>query len=307
VSDCAIAYRPLADGLVSYGLDLSQVVPSGDPIANLTLAARPSGAGELTVTALSVAGTLATFTARPGVPGRSYLLEALATGVSGLVYPARFQSWVDRAFAVYPPAAPQSDGPGLVAAWPSYYTGLILNGNALTVVDPTNWPTDNAGLPPGAVWLNGSLVNAVPSAAAVGQALFATLTRATDLLAAGAAFLPVTDPGVLNQLWVNGAVVMASTGNLTGLAAVGTAVTPTDETPWPTAPDGLPPGAIWLNGSFLNAVPGYAAAPTAPVFLGFLTGAELLAYGAVILPLADPGVAGQLWFNGVMVCVSTGS
>jgi hypothetical protein len=88
----------------------------------------------------------------------------------------------------------------------------------------TNWPTSPDGLLPGAVWNNGGIVSVVPGsvpdlkAAAV---LFGATTP-DRLLQTGAGDLPMSDPGVANQMWNAGGVVAVSVGSpVLGLSSDG--------------------------------------------------------------------------------------
>ena len=188
-------------------------------------------------------------------------------------------------------------------------TGLALDGIALILLNPTGWPDSTTGLTAGDVWANGIFVNAVPGSTPDPLAppvFFGTIT-APSLLALGAGDLPLVDPLVLNQLWLNGVqiCVSAGPGPSTGLALDGIAVILLDPAGWPDSTAGLPDGAVWANGFFVNAVPGSTPDPGAPpVFFGSITSAALLALGAGNLPLVDPLAPGQLWLNGVQVCVS---
>ena len=78
-------------------------------------------------------------------------------------------------------------------------------------------------------------------------------------------------------------------------------------TNFPTSPQNLLPGALWSNGGFINAVPGYRQnAPIFPVIFGAISAIGLQALGAAALPsTAPPAGSLQIWVaNGQFVCVA---
>jgi hypothetical protein len=96
---------------------------------------------------------------------------------------------------------------------PAQFTLLVQTGGVLITLDPT-WPLDPAGLAPGSFWSNGGVVIVVPGVVPDPTAppvIFGQITS-TELLSLGGGNLPLSDPGVLNQLWNNNAVVMVSQG-----------------------------------------------------------------------------------------------
>lgn len=74
---------------------------------------------------------------------------------------------------------------------------------------------------------------------------------------------------------------------------------------YPTMPNGLPPGSVWLNDLEITVVPGITPDPTAPpVFFGSITAEELLQLGGGNLPLTNPGAGKlQLWNDGGVVAI----
>lgn len=104
-------------------------------------------------------------------------------------------------------------------AFPFQYTPNFVSvafantANVLTLAKALYFPTSSAGLPPGAVWLSGSLVYVVPGAtpeAGASPLLFAS-TDPNMLLTLGGGNLPTSNPGVTGQLWNNAGVVNIST------------------------------------------------------------------------------------------------
>lgn len=91
------------------------------------------------------------------------------------------------------------------------------------------------------------------------------------------------------------------------LIANGVIIQLVDQTGWPTSPDGLLPGAMWLNGDWVNVVPGLVPILGVPMFYGLTTSDQLLLLGGLYLPTSDPMVAGQFWVNGTVLCQSTGN
>lgn len=72
----------------------------------------------------------------------------------------------------------------------------------------------------------------------------------------------------------------------------------------PFVPLGLPAGTIWANGLSVAIIPGATPIPSAPLFFGTVTPAQLQAAGGASLPTSDPAVHNQLWNNGNLVTVS---
>jgi hypothetical protein len=278
----------------------------GDSIVSAAWSIMPSGAGELTARQLVVAGGVATAWLSGGVAGRAHLVKAEFATANGRALKLVARIAIDPLLGAATLPQPGNAGFGIPITWPIIYTGLRPDGSALTLTSTAGWPASSAGLPPGALFANGIFVNAVPGFVSVpGQSLFLGM-RAADVLGLGAAGLPQTDPQVAGQYWLNGQLVSVSSGPFTGLAGNGTTLILLDATGYPTSSFGLPPGAVWADGIFIKAVPGATPNVTFPVLLGAVTAADLLAYGAAILPTTDPLVAGQLWLNGVLVCVSAG-
>ena len=78
---------------------------------------------------------------------------------------------------------------------------------------------------------------------------------------------------------------------------------------YPTAPNGLPPGAVWNNGGTIGVIPGITPNPNAPpVFFGAVTSSSLLVSGGGNLPLSNaPLLLNQLWNNGGEIAISPGT
>lgn len=102
-----------------------------------------------------------------------------------------------------------------VLSVPFQYTFVFVNisflndGGVLWMTAPLNYPTSPIGLADGAIWYNGGTVAVVPGVTPNPSAppvLFGTITAA-GLLTLGGGNLPLTNPGVTNQLWNNGGVI----------------------------------------------------------------------------------------------------
>jgi hypothetical protein len=78
---------------------------------------QPSGAGELTINALNVAGDLVEFSLSGGQAGRSYLVKVDVTPFGTL--PIEYQCWIyiDRVFAIWPILDPPVAGFGSSTTW----------------------------------------------------------------------------------------------------------------------------------------------------------------------------------------------
>jgi hypothetical protein len=189
-----------------------------DPLVSLTLAAKPSGTGELALSRLSVdpTGFLVTWWEADGVPGRNYILNLEGTTAAGRVFQWVFGQVCDPLFAAYPiPPAPLPDF-GTPITWTADGV-LSAAGGFLTLSNLGAWPTSSGGLLPGALYAAANaapaFINAVPGFGYVpGPAVMFGDITASALLALGAVSLPPTDPHVLNQIWVNGAILCVSLG-----------------------------------------------------------------------------------------------
>lgn len=74
---------------------------------------------------------------------------------------------------------------------------------------------------------------------------------------------------------------------------------------WPYSPTGLTPGALYSNGGVICVAGTTTPSGSAPPVLYSETNAvALLELGGSNLPLTNPGVAGQLWNYGGVVCIS---
>lgn len=81
----------------------------------------------------------------------------------------------------------------------------------------------------------------------------------------------------------------------TGLYNNGGVLCLTDDTGWPTDIDGAP-GTVWSNGGVCSVVPGAMPVVGAPVYLGQITSAQLLALDARILLGLSPSAGSQQLF-----------
>lgn len=104
--------QPSAVGPCSVVVCPPAVVPIGG-----TLAAAPSGAGELQLSGLSVSRNVATFTASGGVPGRVYTLCFLTFDAFGNVYQQLAFLPISDTLAVDPPPVPPDAGFGPSLTW----------------------------------------------------------------------------------------------------------------------------------------------------------------------------------------------
>lgn len=92
-------------------------------------------------------------------------------------------------------------------------TGLLNDHGVLQLnVPATGWPTSSAGLSPGAVWNNGFTVAVIPGMTPnpLAPPVFFNAISAPSLLSLGGGNLPLTNPGVPNQLWNNAGLVCIS-------------------------------------------------------------------------------------------------
>jgi hypothetical protein len=84
----------------------------------LSLAAAPSGTGELTISALSFAAGIVTFTLAAGQPTRRYTLLLTATRSEGLVSGYLLKIQVDYVLITDQPQVAPSVGFGTAVVWP---------------------------------------------------------------------------------------------------------------------------------------------------------------------------------------------
>ncbi len=87
-------------------------------LSSLSLAAAPSGSGELTISALAFAAGIVTFTAAAGQPTRCYTLLLTATRSDGLVSDFLFKLRVGSVLVTDQPPVPPVAGFGAAAVWP---------------------------------------------------------------------------------------------------------------------------------------------------------------------------------------------
>jgi hypothetical protein len=103
-----------------------------------------------------------------------------------------------------------NDG-GIVAI----YSVLANDGGVLELPSPGfGYPTSPVGLPAGAVWSDGLVIEVVPGSfpPSGAQPIYYGSISATQLLDMGGGSLPLSDPHRLNQLWNNGNVICVSLG-----------------------------------------------------------------------------------------------
>ena len=87
-------------------------------LTSLSLAAAPSGTGELTISALAFAAGIVTFTAAAGQPTRCYTLLMTATRSDGKVSDYVFKLRVGSVLVTDQPQVPPAAGFGTAVAWP---------------------------------------------------------------------------------------------------------------------------------------------------------------------------------------------
>ena len=87
-------------------------------LSSLSLAAAPSGTGELTISALGFAAGIVTFTAAAGQPTRCYTLLLKAARSDGFVGEYLLKMRVDPVLLTDQPQVAASAGFGTAAVWP---------------------------------------------------------------------------------------------------------------------------------------------------------------------------------------------
>ena len=87
-------------------------------LSSLSLAAAPSGTGELTISALAFAAGIVTFTAAAGQPTRCYTLLLTATRLDGKVSDYLFKLRVGSVLVTDQPQVPTAAGLGTAVVWP---------------------------------------------------------------------------------------------------------------------------------------------------------------------------------------------
>ena len=87
-------------------------------LSSLSLAAAPSGTGELTISALAFAAGIVTFTAAAGQPTRCYTLLLTATRSDGLVSDYLFKLRIGNVLVTDQPQVPPTAGFGTAIVWP---------------------------------------------------------------------------------------------------------------------------------------------------------------------------------------------
>jgi hypothetical protein len=193
--------------------DLSGVLPSATGIVSLTAAIAPSGAGELTPTALSLLGSVLTLTVSGGQArrGQHYTILFTTTLADGEAVQFEIKQRVIRYLPSDTAQAITASGFGTPITWTAAPLGL--NSGFLTVVTNFGLPTGSAGLWPGACWDNGGFLAVIPGVTPEPSAppLYAGSVTASQLLWYGAGYLPITQPAAgSGQLWNNGGFVCAA-------------------------------------------------------------------------------------------------
>jgi hypothetical protein len=87
-------------------------------LSSLSLAAAPSGSGELTISALSFAAGIVTFTAAAGQPTRCYTLLLTATRSDGQVSDYLFKLRLGNLLVTDQPQVLPATGFGTAVVWP---------------------------------------------------------------------------------------------------------------------------------------------------------------------------------------------
>jgi hypothetical protein len=87
-------------------------------LTSLSLAAAPSGTGELAISGLGYGSEIVSFTLASGQPTRCYTLLLTATRSDGLVSEYLFKVRIDPVLVTDQPKAAPSAGFGTAAVWP---------------------------------------------------------------------------------------------------------------------------------------------------------------------------------------------
>lgn len=153
----------LAGATMQQTIDVSTLSPpiEASQFASLLVTIEPSGASELSIIDLSVAGTVVTVTETGGQPRRVYTLTFDAALTNG-----ETQSWIirQRIAPVLPtdqPSVVPDAAPGTPSVWPPYYSGLMASGADVAVIDTAGWP---ASTTPAQGWTYSSGAFAAPVA-----------------------------------------------------------------------------------------------------------------------------------------------
>lgn len=105
-----------------YGYDAIADIraPDGtiDAIVSASIAVKPSGAGELVVSAVNVQNTIISFWISGGVAGRTYIVKLLFTTISAQTYEIDLGLVVSALLAANPVPPPPAFGFGTPAVWP---------------------------------------------------------------------------------------------------------------------------------------------------------------------------------------------
>lgn len=102
--------------VLDYYLDVTAPLADlSDTILTASAAVAPSGAGEMTISSMSITGTVIGVWLAGGIAGRSYLIRVLATTTGGRTLEWIVRLKVDAFLAAYPLPAPPSLGFGASA------------------------------------------------------------------------------------------------------------------------------------------------------------------------------------------------
>lgn len=113
------------DAALDFTIDITASIDTSvDFIASASLVCAPSGAGEMQISNLSVAGDGVTYTASGGQPGRWYTLKLVVTMSDGRVFAFVGAQPVSPVLVTdQPPPTPPSVGFGTAIIW-TYQPGL---------------------------------------------------------------------------------------------------------------------------------------------------------------------------------------
>jgi len=89
-----------------------------DPVVGFTVAAAPSGAGEVVVSSLSLTGNVVAGWLTGGVPGRTYLYQIVITTAAGRKLPVLIGQVCTNVLAGNPVPVAPSPGFGTPVTWP---------------------------------------------------------------------------------------------------------------------------------------------------------------------------------------------
>lgn len=105
------------DSYLDYSFDATAPLGPADALAEVSVSLMPSGAGEMTASSLSIAGSMITLWFAGGVGGRRHTVRIDATCASGRVFEWLVGITVDPAFQPWPPLDPPSAAFGAPLTW----------------------------------------------------------------------------------------------------------------------------------------------------------------------------------------------